>query len=215
MDNKETIRMVLVVKDKEPQVIEVAHDFKEYENVIRKNLSKAEREKSDVYGLDFFNTDIDRVSGIVEEYSACHPYERNRGWHGPALFFESDDQGKTISMSDEKVEKLKSVYSLANKLRSTSEKINNFLDTYHKEPVTFNFSYGNLESISNTMDFVDVILEERREESIKEIEAIFDSMVDLSKKNNVPIEEILTNYLIDLGKDIIIRQVEANPLFSL
>lgn len=215
MSSKELIRMVLVVKGKEPEVVEVGHDLKDYEDVLRNNLSEVEKSKSDVYGLDFFSPNVDGISGMVEEYSACHPYERNRDWHGPALFFEFDDRGKTISISDEKVEELKSVYALANRARSTSEKINNFLDTYHKEPVVFNFSYGNMESISNTMDFADIILAERRDTAIKEIESVFDGIKEASNISGKSIEDHLTNYLIGLGKMVLRNQVEANPMLSM
>lgn len=215
MNNKEVIRMVIVVKGKEPEVIEIGHDLKDYEDALRNNLSEEEKKKSDVHGLDFFSPDVDMVSGMVEEYSACHPYERNRDWHGPALFFELNDKGKTISMSDDKVKELKEMYALANKAKSPSERINSFLGTYHKEPVVFNFNYGNLQATSNTMDFADIILNERREGAIKEIEGVFDDIEIMSERSSISIEDCLTDYLIALGKDVLKRQAEANPMFSM
>lgn len=203
------IRAVLVVKGKEPCVVEVKDDLDSYLNLIKENLSDSEREKCEGYGLDFFSVNVDYVSGMVEEYSACHPYDRNRSWHGPALFTEFDMNGKTVSMSDKKIDELMKLFSLSNKPKSKSDKINRFVENNTPEPRVFNVSYGIHQGVLNTHDYIDVILKEDRDVAIMQIESILESITRMAHMRGIEASSIFDSYLEDIGRHIFEEQAKS------
>lgn len=202
------IKAVLVVKDKEPEVVEIRSGLESYCRVLQKSLSKEELYLSSVHALDFFSIEgFNNVSGMVEEYSACHPYERNRSWHGPALFTEIDDEGVTTTMSDENIKGLLSKYSLKNTPKSPSDFINRFLDKYARQEI-YNFNHGIHVATLNTMDAVDMLLNETDEVRIKEIEKALVSVMRASFDADCRIETVLTHYLKHIGKEVFKQQAE-------
>lgn len=202
------IKAVLVVKDKEPEVVEIERGLESYYKVLQKSLSEEELQLSPINGVEFFGIEgADNVSGMVEQESACYPYERNRTWHGPALFTEFDYEGQTVSMSEENIQKLLSKYSLENAIKSPSKFINEFLDKYARQEI-HNYSYGIHEGILNTMDAADMLRGETDEIGIKEIESSFVNIVMTACNRGVLIEDVLTGYLKSINKDVFRQQVK-------
>lgn len=207
------IKAVVVVRNEEPKVVEIEDNLDSYMRVLSENLTAGELLKSPVKGLDFFGVGIERIGGIVEEYSACHPYERNREWHGPALFTQIGDMGETISMDDEHIEILKERFALANKPKSTSDKINEFIKENTPEPEIFNVDHECHHGVLNTHDYIDMLLNETREDAIKEIEQVIDDVTTKALAENRPIKEVFNEYLKDLGKHIFIMNAVNNVFF--
>lgn len=202
------IKAVLVIKDKEPEVVEIRSGLESYRRVLQKSLSTEELMLSSVHGLDFFSIDgFNNVSGMVEEYSACHPYERNRSWHGPALFTEIDNEGVTITMSDETIEGLLSKYSLKNTPKSPSDFVNRFLEK-HAIAEVYSFNHGVHVATLNTMDAVDMLLKETDEVRVKEIEEALMSVMKSSFEADCRIETVLNHYLKHIGKEVFKQQAE-------
>lgn len=206
-------KVAVVLKDREPFVIEAEDELNEYNKILSKYLSEDERKKSPINGLDFFSADVHNISGIVEEYSACHPYERNRDWSGPAILFQFDEEGNTVSLDDEHFELIKKRYGLQNKLLSPSQKINNFLNKYLK-PEILNLSFGNFHSVISTADIADVLRREKDKGNINEIESILDSILVKSNETSEDQSALLNEYLRGLGVAIIKKQAEDMEWFT-
>lgn len=189
------IKAVLVVKGKEPEVVKIQDNMRCYYKTIEEALTPEELALSPVYGLDFFSVEgLKNIAGMIEDESALYPYERNRSWHGPALFTEFDMEGKTISMSDENIDKLLKLYSLDNEIKSPSNFINEFLNKYAKQEI-FNCEYKRHIATLSTMDAVDMIKREKDKEQINNIEQMLMFVRDKALVEETEISDVLTNYL--------------------
>lgn len=208
--SNELIRAVLVVKGKEPEVITVENDIKHFENAIKQALTKEELELAPFGGVDLFGVGVPRVSGMVEEYSACHPYPRNRNWHGPALFTEYDLEGRTISMTDEAIEQLKNMFALSNIPKSSSTYINSFVEKYRPEPVVFNVEYKGSLGVLNTDDTIDFMLKEDREGEIKTIESMLKKIELDCNACGADIKETFKVFVKDLSRHLFEQTINNN-----
>ena len=209
----EMIRAVLINVDEEPKVIMVNANRESYLKVIQDNLSHEERALCKGYGLDFFGVGLPNISGIVEEYSSCHPYRRNRTWHGVALFTQFDDEGVTVSMDDEHVEMLMNKFALSNKPKSPNDYINYFVEKYTPEPVIFNVDYDNIYATLNTLDYLDTILEETNEETLFYIEKTL-RVIELAAKTEEDVKADFSDLLKELGTELLKEQASSLDPFS-
>ena len=200
----EKIKAILIVKDQEPKVVEIENSLKSFMKVIDESLSEEERNLSNCNGLDFFRSNISNVGGMVEEYSACHPYDRNRDWHGPALFTEQDMNGETVSMSEENIKAMMEEYSLEkSNIKSPSDFLSRMLGKYG-DSIVFNYSQGEHMAVLNTYDAKDALLRSKDEKTIALFERIFICMEleykDDEKKKNEEITNILKDVCIQMFK---------------
>lgn len=205
------IKAVLVVKDQEPRIVEINDSFKIYLDIINKNLSDKEKDICIGQGVDSFSIGIQNICGWVEEYSACHPYERNRDWHGPALFIQFNDCGDTCDVTDDKFKEICHLYSLSKKAKSPSKKINDFVEAYGPDPEIFNVIYESNFGTLNILDYVDFILNRDDPEEVKFLEeVILEYIKEIASDNNITIKEAFRRYLKELGEKIFKQQ--ANQL---
>ena len=203
------LKAVLVVKGKNPEVIEVKSVYDEYCKVLQDNLSDKEREVCPIVdGVDFFGIGMSGISGIVEEFSACHPYERNRNWHGPALFIERDQEGEVVSMSEKNIEDLMDMFDLDNVIKSPSQKINDFIKVYTPEPEIFTVEINGHVGTLNTLDYIDHILAEKDPEQIKYLEEVMEDMALRKLLQDIPVKTQFSKFLKAVGKEIFRIQTE-------
>lgn len=208
------VNVVLVVKDKEPQVISLENgSIEEYKKVLSEALSEKERSLSDIDFIESFRLDIEYVSGFVEECSALHPYERNRHWYGPALFYQYDDGGNIVSMSDENISKVAELFSLKNKLASPSEYINDFIDKYAKS-IMHPISIGSNHAILDTMDAADFLKKAKNPEDVAFVENALREIEQIAEKEDTPIEELFTKYLKEVNHFLFSQRIQESPLFD-
>lgn len=209
------MKAMLVIKNKEPKVISIKEgSYKEISNILKESLSDNERKIADFNGVESFCTGLKGVLGYVEEFSALHPYERNREWHGPAIFIEYDMEGHTISMSDENIFALKDMFSLDSAVSSPSEYINNFLDKY-AQTITHNVSIGSKHGILNTMDAVNFLKSASNPDDIGMIISVFKQIEDVAKKGEFSIEEILADYLKEMNVFLFSKSIKNDKFGSI
>lgn len=208
------MRAVLVVKDKEPQVVSLKKgSYEEFSDILKEELSEQERSIAPFNSVESFIIGLDGVIGYVEGRSCLHPYERNRHWHGPALFVEYDYEGDTIDMSDENIEEVKRRFSLDNTASSPSTYINEFLDKYTRQ-VTHNVTIGCNHGVLNTLDAADFIRNAQDPEAIADITDVLKHLEQYSEVSGIAIEELFTDYLKELNKHLFSESIKNSDIHT-
>lgn len=203
----EKIKAILIVKDHEPNVVEIENSRDAFIKIINESLSEKEKSLSECNGLDFFSSKINNIGGMVEEYSACHSYDRNRDWHGPALFTEQDESGKTISMKEDNIKAMIDTYSLDNySIKSPSKVLNEMLNKYG-DAIIFNYSKGGHMAVLNTYDAKDILLRTRDKNIIDMFEKIFICIQLEARGDENKIKEDVTEVLKDVCIQIFKQQI--------
>ena len=193
------IRGVLVVKDEEPKVVSVQNgSYREYVKIINGALSDKEKEVATADSIDSFGVDVRNVVGYVESMSALYPYERNRQWYGPALFFEYNDEGESVDMSDENIETITNMFSLENQIISPSTYVNEFLDKYAKSEM-HNASHGFVHTILDTMDAVTFLKQASRPEDVRYVEGVLKEIEMTAFTQGLDVSDVLTSYLKEIN----------------
>lgn len=195
------IECVIILKNKEPEVVKVKNDYKEIIELYKSLLTEEEKENGICLGLENLdlNLDSDDYIAQVGDESALMNYSFNREWNGPCIVCGCDNKGDRTSLSDELIKLIKEKYALDKLPKSKSDYINKFIEKYYSYGRIFTFENGYIFGTANTMIMVNELLKEKDKNVITKFENVFK---ELEYKKNINPEFQIKNELDDMFENL-------------